>query len=301
MNGLAIFITMFCLLGCGEIQSQTEEITQDVETPRPETETEIEVEEPVIERGPCQSEELLASWPEAAATPMVASALNNLSGVSRDRRVLQEIVDGHSGDLEGAVSPVVVISGGNEILYCVFNDYLALFENDKKFRFPLGMTAIESFVQNSEWSLPTRKMVNQIYQQADIKLAPRPIPPSSAMSSTPVILDHSDIVNDQLGTETGLIGGHKKDVVISARLQSRPSKIAIYGWHRLNGNAIQPLSTVHHKDYGDYSQGIRLIYKTVWVNGNPMALADVMRDSSLGLLLSDEGVLSSTLVNKYYR
>ena len=37
------------------------------------------------------------------------------------------------------------------------------------------------------------------------------------------------------GTPGTLVSGHKKDVVISPRLTTNPEKLAIYGWHQLNG------------------------------------------------------------------
>ena len=49
--------------------------------------------------------------------------------------------------------------------------------------------------------------------------------------------------------------------------RANPGKIAIYGWHRLNGAPIQPLSTVHGACYADYSHGIRLVSETVLVDG----------------------------------
>ncbi|MEQ1808096.1 MAG: ABC transporter substrate binding protein, partial [Burkholderiaceae bacterium] len=38
-----------------------------------------------------------------------------------------------------------------------------------------------------------------------------------------------------------LTAGHQKDVVISNQLTQHPDRVAIYGWHRTNGIAIQPL------------------------------------------------------------
>src|SRR5207253_1071838 len=62
--------------------------------------------------------------------------------------------------------------------------------------------------------------------------------------------------NAQLGA---LIAGIKKDVVITNRLGEKPNHVAIYGWHKLDGDPIQPLTIVHISPYVDYSHGIRLV------------------------------------------
>ncbi|MFH0991594.1 MAG: hypothetical protein V1799_16430 [bacterium] len=43
-------------------------------------------------------------------------------------------------------------------------------------------------------SLPTKKMVDDIYRAAPVKLAPQPIPPSGAMITVPVFAAHNDSV-----------------------------------------------------------------------------------------------------------
>ncbi len=298
----------FCLLliplliSCSDLQPQTPNSLAEDSTGVPEPIANEPIsEEPPIERARCQSEEILKSWPETQNNPVVSSALLNLSGVTRDNRVLQEIEKGMSISLMNEVSAIEINNGGIQITYCVMNDYLSLLEGTEKFRFPLGMTAIADLVSNSAWALPTVRMVDQIYEQRQIGLPPRTITPGPEMTTTRTLLDHSLTINGQLQNRPGLVAGHKKDVVISERLASRPTKIAIYGWHRLNGEPIQPLSTVHHKDYADYSHGVRLVYKTVWVNGTATPIDQVLSDRTLAPLLSHEGVLSASLIRRYYR
>jgi hypothetical protein len=92
----------------------------------------------------------------------------------------------------------------------------------------------------------------------------------------------------RLGT---LVSGHKKDVVITNRLAMRPGQIAIYGWHRAKGAPIQPLSTVHGAGYADYSHGIRLISETAIIDGKLRYMDDILQDSLLANVLSDEGAI----------
>lgn len=90
-----------------------------------------------------------------------------------------------------------------------------------------------------------------------------------------------------------LAAGHKKDVVLSARLASVTNKVAIYGWHRTNGVPIQPLYLGHAASWVDYSQCIRLIKRELVVNGETSTVAQVLADPKLFGLLNDEGVLTN--------
>jgi hypothetical protein len=87
-----------------------------------------------------------------------------------------------------------------------------------------------------------------------------------------------------------LIAGIKKDVVISPKINTtgKNDRVAIYGWHKTNGQAIQPLYTGHVNWYVDYSHGIRLVYQTIWVNGKAMNYKDVLNTPFLKGLLCDE-------------
>ena len=86
--------------------------------------------------------------------------------------------------------------------------------------------------------------------------------------------------------------GHKKDVVLSATLPANPGKVAIYGWHRPDGQPIQPLSTVLRDSWVGYNHGIRLVDRGILVDGSARDLADVLRDPELAPLLSDDGVMA---------
>jgi hypothetical protein len=70
--------------------------------------------------------------------------------------------------------------------------------------------------------------------------------------------------------------------------------VAIYGWHRSDGEPIQPLSLFHPNWYVDYSHGVRLVGSMMLVDGALRPVAEVLKDPSLAPLLSDEGPLSQT-------
>jgi hypothetical protein len=86
-----------------------------------------------------------------------------------------------------------------------------------------------------------------------------------------------------------LVAGVKKDVVVSNRLDEKPNRVAIYGWHTPDGKPIQPLSIVHRDSYVDYSHGVRLMRRAVLVDGKRRDARHVLHDADVCDLLSDEG------------
>lgn len=135
------------------------------------------------------------------------------------------------------------------------------------------------------------------YRAAELKLEPAPIPPSDAMTTVPVFAQHNATVRAQRTAALAahplgaLVAGHKKDVVLTPQLADAPGKVAIYGWHKLDGTAIQPLFLGHAASWVDYSHGIRLIRRDMIVNGAPTTIDAVLADPKLCALLSDEGPL----------
>jgi hypothetical protein len=101
---------------------------------------------------------------------------------------------------------------------------------------------------------------------------------------------HHLIIEGQRKGRKGLIAGIQKDVVISGKISrdTRPQRVAIYGWHKLDGKPIQPLYTGHIYWWVDYSQGIRLVYRKIKVNGKWMDYTEVLKDPVLQKLLCDE-------------
>jgi hypothetical protein len=106
---------------------------------------------------------------------------------------------------------------------------------------------------------------------------------------------HTRLIDAQRTARAAPIGeltaGHKKDLVLTRRLWDLPGRVAIYGWHRGAGTPIQPLSTVHGERYADYSHGVRLVSETLFVDGQPRSLSQVLAEPALAALLSDEGPL----------
>jgi hypothetical protein len=120
------------------------------------------------------------------------------------------------------------------------------------------------------------------------------------MITVPVFARHDSMVWEQRSPHLGafplgtLIGGTKKDVVISNRIRNElkplvPKPVVIYGWHQLNGVPIQSLYNGHGETYADYSHGIRLVQEAVLLNGSPTTVSAILKDSDFSAILSDEG------------
>jgi len=160
---------------------------------------------------------------------------------------------------------------------------------------PLNFNSLKKLMKVKRWSLPTRKLVNLIYE-ASYAMPVYTIPPSDFMVSSAVWLDHQQMLEADLGEvrwpcQEMMIAGHKKDYVLTPRLENRPGREAIYGFFRSNGTTIQPLSLFHDHNWIDYSQAIRFIDRRVVLNGVSMDLWDLYAHPELSSLVSDEGPL----------
>jgi hypothetical protein len=143
--------------------------------------------------------------------------------------------------------------------------------------------------------MPTQKLVDSIYENAEIKLTPITyIPIDNQNETVQKFIEHNLDIESLRIAASGMLGqliaGIKKDVVLSNRINDpvRPNHVVIYGWHQLDGSAIQPLTNIHINSYVDYSHGIRLMDSEIQVDGEVMAVQTVLSDPVLYKLLSNE-------------
>lgn len=229
------------------------------------------------------------------------AALDGLSGVERDARIVSELARGNLPDALRDLRPVR-LSGTDaagrptEIVVCVMPDYLALGSDRDHVRVPLGLPAARDVAGRFGMLLPTPRIVDAIWAQADVRLSPAPIPAGPQMSSTGYFLRHNATIEGQLGRQSGLVSGHKKDVVLASRMEGAPGRVAIYGWHRRSGDPIQPVSTVHGATYSDYSHGIRLVARTAFVNGRAADLQDLLASDRYARILNPDGPLAPAVI-----
>ena len=219
----------------------------------------------------------------------------DVSGPQRDALVRSELLAGNVPAFLRHLEAVTVRGNGTEVTICVLPDYLAL-GSDRDFVFvPMGLEATLDVAGRYGFVLPTRRMVNAIYEESTVRLNPQPLPAGDQMRSTAYLARHNQMIGEQRVARGAALGeltaGHKKDLVLTPRLWTTPGRVAIYGWHRGSHAPIQPLSTVHRASYADYSHGIRLVSDVVYVNGVKRLLTDVLADPQFAGLLSDEGPL----------
>lgn len=234
--------------------------------------------------------------PDAPTGSAFARSIEALALDARDERIVAEILGGNVPDWLRELRPVRVKSeDGTVVELAVTPDYLAVGSASNHLFVPMTPRAAQRIADSLGMSLPTPKIVDAIWADAALKMTPRPIPPSPAMTTVPVFLTHSDAVRAQRRRMTApvgsLVAGHKKDVVVSREVATRPGHVAIYGWHEPDGEPIQPLYLGHTVDWVDYSHGIRLVSRTVFVDGEPVDLWEILRDPELAPLVSREGVI----------
>jgi len=221
-----------------------------------------------------------------------------LSGEDRDAVLAEEILKGNMPDFMRDLVPVTVsgvVNGRSiDITLCVTPDYIAVGDETDFVRVPLGMSAAAQVADRLGFLLPTAHIVDRIYEQAEMRLNPSPMEPGAAMTTTSYFMQHNVTVTRQASSvglyPAALVAGIKKDLVISERLRKQPGRVAIYGWHRRDGDPIQPLSLVHEAAYADYSHGVRLVSRIAFINDRPVELAAVMQDPDIAAIVTgDEG------------
>ncbi|HDR05541.1 MAG TPA: T9SS type A sorting domain-containing protein [Candidatus Marinimicrobia bacterium] len=219
----------------------------------------------------------------------------------REAAIYAQIMAGNIPDFQRVLVPLTftesIGESTYEVLYYVLPDYLAVGADSNYFLIPMTPILAQRICNALNLTMPTRKMVNQIWSAAAVKLSPQPIPPSPEMTTIPIMWQHNEIVwgqREPLLSEHPLgelVGGNKKDLVISNKIYGNPppGRVVIYGWHYTDGTPIQPLYSGHSEDYADYSHGIRLVQDSIIVNGQPAEITGLLQNDSLYVLFSDEG------------
>ena len=218
----------------------------------------------------------------------------------REGKIYREISQGNIPEFLRKTTTIQSVSEDAEgvqhtVKYEVMPDYLAIGSDEDFCRIPVAPKTAQKIADLFGASLPTRKLVDEIYEHAALKLEPVAYyPVGDANERVAQFIRHNRDIETQRRRQGGTLGqltaGIKKDVVVSNKLSDpeRTHHVTIYGWHKLDGKAIQPLTNVHIDTYVDYSHGVRFINSEIMVDGVPMGMAEVLGDSVLYKLISDE-------------
>lgn len=251
---------------------------------------------------------------DALSGSAFAVTILGLTGLPREEAILAEILAGNVPSFMRTLCPVTADSGGLQAIYWVTPDYLCVGDDDDYVRVPMTPITAQRIADAFGACLPTRRMVNTIFAQADVKLPARPQGASKAMRSTQVFVNiNKDIEGQrqlllQSAPLGALVAGHKKDVVLCRGLWKNKEGqdwgpdhipcVAIYGWAQTINNGVWVVwqglnSSSHDASYEDYSHGVRLVSTSVLVDGAFYDLAEILVTSSWATFFSDEGVLPS--------
>src|SRR5581483_3833131 len=130
-----------------------------------------------------------------------AKTIASLERPEREAKIYEQIALGNVPDFLRKLAPVHVRNIQNDqtntATYYVAPDYLAVGSDDDYFLTPLTPGMAQKVADLLHCSLPTRKMVDDIYSAATVKLIPSPIPPTPAMISVPVFIQHNLTVANQ--------------------------------------------------------------------------------------------------------
>jgi len=241
---------------------------------------------------------LSSRLPLAPSGSDFARRVASMSEDDREQAIETELLAGNMPAFLRRLVPVA-LSGKTpdgrsvEVTVCVLPDYLAI-GSDRDFLYvPMRLATALKVAARYGLMLPTAKIVDAIYEQSAVHLAPQPLPAGDRMRTTAYYEHHNELIGEQrsfLGASPGVLtAGHKKDLVVTNRLRRYPDRVAIYGWHRGVHDPIQPLSTVHGARYADYSHGVRLVGAVVYVDGTARPMSEALADPELAGAISGEG------------
>lgn len=211
--------------------------------------------------------------PQAPTGSELAAALRDLSLARREERLFWEIAGGNVPDFFRALYPVTVTNSATTkpVTIWVTPDYLAVGHDTNFLRVPLTPMTAQRLADRLGCALPSPGLADAIWRAAKVQLDPEPMPPGPTMTTVTAFLEHHNRIERQRAGRGGLLAGHKKDVVF---VPGATNRVAIYGWHRTNGQPIQPLYTRHAATWVDYSHGIRLVWNEAMVNGRRVPLTE---------------------------
>ena len=245
-----------------------------------------------------------AALPRALTGTQFADSVSTMDRHLREDAILNQLLNGNLPAFLRKLVPIKLSyknPQGKVVAATIFAmpEYLAIGSDSDFLRIPMNLHTAAAVADRFGFVLPTKKMVDAIYDQSNYRFTPQPLPAGPQMTSTEYYRTHNSLIDQQSQGRSfqfgALVSGHKKDVVLTNRLITHPGQIAIYGWHRGIGDPIQPLSTVHGAGYADYSHGIRLVSRMAMIEGKLRPVSEILLDSAVAPVFSDEGPIRVVL------
>lgn len=245
--------------------------------------------------------------PAAEAGSVFMTRIRDLPREEREAEIFRAAA---SGNIPAFLRETVTLTGifndlngkPHTLEYEVMPDYLAIGSDEDFCRIPMTPGTAQRLADLFGASMLTSKLSDHIWQQAEVKPEPffyKPVGNSNELVSK--FEEHNAQIEKQLAEAGGrngqLVAGIKKDVIISSRIADRPDRVVIYGWHKPDGNPIQPVYSGHIWWYVDYSHGIRFMNRQVILDGRQADVREILGDPVLFRILSDE---DNPVLQPYY-
>lgn len=204
-----------------------------------------------------------------------------LKGPAREQAILNAVKAGHVP--QWYRNTWIPVQSGPLTFY-VKPDYFVIGDETNYRRMPMTPQTAQTIATAFNSILPSRKLVNLIYQAAPHKVFGNNIPPDAKMEDSQRFAEHDTLLGKLPTNE--LVAGHKKDIVVGPDLDG--SRVAIYGW-KLAKWPHQDYSTIHGSYYADYAHGVRLVSRQAKLDGKPIDIMEAFREPALVPLVSDHG------------
>jgi len=182
----------------------------------------------------------------------------------------------------------------------VLPDYFCVGTDDDYLYAPMGALGAEKVGELFNARLPTKKLVQAMYDHGHKQVAQPWGPPyDGSMSDTDRWPTQTKKVRERMarsGAVPGdLVEGHFKSIIVSKRTMEGEGKmLGFWGWFASNGKPIQGDSQAHGAGYCDYAHGAHYIMNEMIVGEDVMSIDDVLRHRDYFRLISDEQITPYT-------
>lgn len=228
--------------------------------------------------------------------------LSNFPNVNFQDQILSEV---HNSNASFNFAEIYSTYKNHSATFYIFNDALKI----ENIRVNVSAATMQKIANHLNCILPTAKLYDLMYSQAQKKIPPKP----RAISSTKDAMIAHSLEIDQSITNSNIIATVGKVWILD---NNTPKDMACnYGWH-FEGDSYQgirgdvtasgivdsagkPIRMIqsrgyrHNSSHCDYSQICILVSKECIVDGENKNIEDVLKDPELSFLANHSGVLKS--------